>query len=735
MVLDAILTMNIFYIFGSLQFASVFVLGFPFSVAFMTREKAPHSSGWLLLAPAFGATFYFSAGTILHSFGLQAFAVFWTLIGASTAASIVWLWLRRRSPLQIPLSAIWPCLLAAALALVLNSADLKFAGLDYFPLTNGDTFSYLGFIDQIRDTGWIAPRISYPAGYSPLIDHAIFTRAPSVIFSADFADVLGLETHSAFFLSQRIALPMIVLGASAIVIIATGSWMAALFCFAPLVFGNVLLHQILQQFNSCTMGTVIGPAIVALAIWTVRSERRGDEVVAGHALVGWACGAMALTSTEASPFYLMAFGIVALLPIFRDRQFTQMMKCGGAFVGAYLAACFPFVLKLWPLLIGQFIGAAKGHPGDWIASPGFLIQAAGVAFTIDPHLVAHAFVPRVTAVAVLVVFLVAIVMLGWSLIADAKPGPVLKTDRFVLFSIVLLVTALQFMLYARGVGYGLLKLTDYFAFLGSVVIAVAVYQSGLTRLKLAGRAVLTVVSAYCLVTFIEKQHILRVYIEKTALMPLPTAYRLDEEVAGKTVSGDLSAEPLDLFFYENRHQTAQILFRPSESVRYARSRGSVSDGPQYIARMPRVGVAGLPVADITYPALARRDILTVVPAAGQIHLLLPDPHWLAPEGVDAGQLRRWLSVSGKFVIFGPFADQRSLAVQVSAGPDLRPDNQIEVYLAGQVLRTITPNELPIRIDAPLPIHLGSEAEGEIRVVGLAAGIRQISVTQLRTVLR
>jgi hypothetical protein len=312
--LDAISTMNNFYIFGSLQFASVFVMGFPFSVAFMTREKAPHSSGWLLLAPAFGATFYFSAGTILHSFGLRAFAVFWTLIGTSTAASVAWPWVRRRSPLQIPVAAIWPCLLAAALALVLNSADLKFAGLDYFPLTNGDTFSYLGFIDQIRDTGWIAPRISYPAGYSPLIDHAVFTRAPSVIFSADFAEVLGLETHSAFFLSQRIALPMIVLGASAIAGRLDGR--AHLLCASRVVFGNVLLHQILQQFNSCTMGTVIGPAIVALAIWTVRSERKGDEAVAGHALVGWACGAMAITSTEASPFYLMAVGVGALLPIF-----------------------------------------------------------------------------------------------------------------------------------------------------------------------------------------------------------------------------------------------------------------------------------------------------------------------------------------------------------------------------------------------------------------------------------
>jgi hypothetical protein len=326
--------MGDFYLLVSLQFVSVFVLGLPFSAAFMMRDKAPQSLGWLMLSPAFGATLYFSAGTILHFCGLRAFAVFWALVAMSAGASITLLRCQRGPPPGGSIIFILGCFVAAVFALALNSSDLRFAGLDYFPLTNDDTFTYLGYIDQIRNTGWITPRITYPAGYVPLIDSAVSIRAPSVIFSADFADILGLETHSAFFLSQRMALPIIALGASGIVMIATGNWMATSLCFAPLVFGNVLLHQIFQQFNSSTMGTVIGPVIVALAIWTVRRERSGSEVVAGHVLAGWACGTMAITSVEAHPFYLMAFGLVALIPIFRDRQLKQVVKCGGAFTGA-----------------------------------------------------------------------------------------------------------------------------------------------------------------------------------------------------------------------------------------------------------------------------------------------------------------------------------------------------------------------------------------------------------------
>src|ERR1700736_5936845 len=98
--------MGTFYLWGSLQFATALVLGLPFSVGLMMRDKAPHSSGWLLLAPALGATLYFSGGTILHSFGLRALAVFWTIAGLSAAASIVLLRSRPRPPLRGVLIAV-----------------------------------------------------------------------------------------------------------------------------------------------------------------------------------------------------------------------------------------------------------------------------------------------------------------------------------------------------------------------------------------------------------------------------------------------------------------------------------------------------------------------------------------------------------------------------------------------------------------------------------------------------
>jgi hypothetical protein len=178
--------MSAFYLLVSIQFASVLCLGLPVAAALTASDKARQSLGWFLLAPAMGATVYFCFGTILHSFGLRSAGVFWTLLGLSGTVSIFWLWSRKQPSLRVFLSGIGICFAGAGLAFAANTADLAFAGLDYFPLTNDDTFAYLGYIDQIRSTGWIEPRISYPAGFLPIIDHAVFIRAPSTIFVADF---------------------------------------------------------------------------------------------------------------------------------------------------------------------------------------------------------------------------------------------------------------------------------------------------------------------------------------------------------------------------------------------------------------------------------------------------------------------------------------------------------------------------------------------------------------------
>ncbi|MEH2483585.1 hypothetical protein V1282_006942 [Nitrobacteraceae bacterium AZCC 2146] len=722
--------MSAFYLPAAIQFAAILFLGLPLAAILMIRDSAPASMGWPLLAPALGTTVYLSVGTILHSFGLQSIPVFWILIILAAIVLCVLLARTPRALRRVMWAGIAVGFAGAASAFVLNSTDLQFAGLDYFPLTNDDTFSYLGLIDQLRSTGWIEPRIAYPAGFFPLIEHAVYTRTPGMIFVADFAELLGLETHSSFFLAQRLALPIIVLGASGVVILVTRSLTAALLCLASLIFGNVLLHQILHQFNSSTMGTAIAPVIIAAAIWAFRPVRSERGMVAGCALAGWACGTLAITSMGAHPFYLIAFGAVAVIAIASDRLWVRAVKGARAFVILYLVSSFPFVLKIWPAMLSQFANAGSGHPGDWIATSGFLMQATGVTFTTVAKLSAYPVIPQIVAISVLVSVLLAIVVLAWGAVMPAWRGAVLKSDLVALACVALLLLLFQTVLYAHGSGYSLLKITDYFAFVGAMVVSVAAFQLGLTRNRLAGGTLIGLIGAYCVIAFIQKQELLERYRERTALAPLPAAYRLDQKSAGATLVPDLMAEPLNMFLYENRYGAAKIAFRDPESNRY-RPIDKAMAKPDQVARMFVTGTLGTTVADITYPAAPPPPVLDIAPLIGQTRLVQPDHHWLGPEGAIANTLWRWLSVSGRFLIYGPLArNQRTLAVDLAPGPDLHSDNRIEFYVSGQHLLTISPGELPRQVTVPLPALSETENEAEIRIVGPAGGIHQLSVAKL-----
>jgi hypothetical protein len=726
--------MTAFYLPAVIQFASVLLLGLPLAVLLM-RDGASASAGWILLAPALGTTIYLSAGTILHSVGLHALPVFWILAGL---AVICLLALLARMPRAFRVTVGAGCVIGLAgaiVALALNSADLRFAILDYFPLTNDDTFSYLGMIDQLRGAGWIEPRIAYPSGYFPLIEHAVYIRTPGTIFVADFADLLGLDTHSAFFLGLRVALPIIALGASGVVMLVTGSLTAALLCLASLVCGNVLLHQILQQFNSSTMGTVIAPVIIAAAVWTFRPARSEGRVIAGCAMAGWACGTLAMTSMEAHPFYLVMFGAVALLALGRDRLWTLSLKGAGAFVLLYLASSYPFILKIWPGLLNQFANAGAGHPGDWIATSGFLMQATGVTLTTAAKLSVYPLIPQIAAILVLVSVLAAIVVMIWGAVTPTGRGTVLKSDLVSLACIALLLLLFQALLYARGSGYSLLKITDYFAFVGAITVSVAAYRLGLTRNRLAGGALIVLIGAYCVVAFIEKQEVLERYRTRTALAPLPAAYRLDQRSAGAIVVPDLMAESLHLFLYENRYGPAKIVFRASESNRY-RPIEAISQTANQVARVYVSGTLGATVADITYPPSPVSPALQLAPLIGQTHLVQPDPNWLAPGGADSMSLWRWLSVSGRFLVYGPIAsDERILAMDLAAGPDFGPENRVEISIAGQRLITLAASELPRKVRISLPALPDVENEAEIRIAGPMGGIHPLSVMKLLSFAR
>ncbi|MEH2470454.1 hypothetical protein V1281_000301 [Nitrobacteraceae bacterium AZCC 2161] len=725
--------MNAFYIPAVIQFAAVLFLGLPLAVALAARDRHAPSLGWVLLSPALGTAGYLSLATILHSFGFRSAAVFWGLLGLAAAGMFFQLARARRPRPIFILGGIAICMVAAALAFAVNAADLVFAGLDYFPLTNDDTFSYLGHIDQIRAVGWNEPRIPYPAGFIPLIDHAVSTRTTGVILVADFADLLGLESHSSFFLTQRLALPVVALGASGVVMLVTCSWMASQLCFASLIFGNVLLHQILQQFNSSTLGTVIAPLIVAMAIWTFRPERSQRERWAGFALAGWLCGTLAITSTEAHAFYLIAFGAVALVSLLGERQWIMVFREALSFVALYMAASFPFVLKLWPALISQFVNAGTGHPGDWIAATGFLVQATGVTLTTADKLSAYPIVPRFAALAVFASMIIAIITLAWTARAANRDRTVVRSDLLALVAFALLLASFQAVLYTRGSGYGLLKVTDYFAFLGAIVVSVAAFQLGLTRRWFIGCVLAGSIGCYCAVAFVEKREILARYRDRTALLPLPASYRLPSAAEG-TLVPDLSADVLNLFLYENRFGSTRITFGATESNRYRAVAGVA--GPDRIARLFHAGALGTTVADISYPDGFSSPVVQTEPAIGQTHLVQPDPHWLGPTGLRIGLLWRWLSGSGGFIIYGPLSGgQRTLHVNLAAGPDMRPDNQVEIYVLGQRLLTVSPAEMPLRATIALPALAKSENDGEIRIVGPAGGIYQLSVGNLRSLAR
>ena len=95
--------MGAFYVSAGIQFASILFLGLPIALALIASDRSRYASGWLLLSPALGATVYFSAGTILHSFGLKSAAVFWGMVGLAAICLVLLSCLARRPPLHVML--------------------------------------------------------------------------------------------------------------------------------------------------------------------------------------------------------------------------------------------------------------------------------------------------------------------------------------------------------------------------------------------------------------------------------------------------------------------------------------------------------------------------------------------------------------------------------------------------------------------------------------------------------
>ena len=333
-----------------------------------------------LLAPVVGISIYITLGVWLHYVGIPgAFNVPVILLFAGLCSLLAFRrW--RMHELSILSYAFGAIVVAVFAGTVLNGLDYNGISLgNYFPLTNGDTFSYLGHVDQVRSTGWFSPLITYPAGYTPQI---LDLRFPGVALIADFATTFRLQSHIAFFLVQHLSISVVALAVGGLAGWLTNSLRTAVFCFVVLISGNFMLEQALQQFNSSTMGTIIAVPTLWLVAWTLARLDK-NTAQAGAALVGAFTGTMAMTSPESSTLYIVAIGLVFISALCVRRN-VKMLLLVPTSMGTFALISLPFLPKLFEFILHQ--GRAGVQMASWIAAPGILVQYAGVRFTTDPNL-------------------------------------------------------------------------------------------------------------------------------------------------------------------------------------------------------------------------------------------------------------------------------------------------------------------------------------------------------------
>jgi hypothetical protein len=196
-----------------------------------------------------------------------------------------------------------------------------------------------------------------------------------------------------------------------------------------------------------------------------------------------------------------------------------------------------------------------------------------------------------------------------------------------------------------------------------------------------------------------------------------------------TVVPDLAGDSLNLFLYVNRFNTVKFAFNDTETGRY-RSVITPNNSMSFV----RVSVPGYKdkvFADITHSIPWRDEGPYLIAAEGELRV--KGPNWLPPEGSVGDNMFRWLSSRGDASFFVADSSQnRYLLMKIYPGPDLLPENVIEIQLNGSILKTLIARDLPTQ----LSLLLGNLNSGvnncSLEVIGPVAGIRQVSVAKMST---
>lgn len=720
------------YILVLLSYFSL--LGMPVSFLLALRCSDSKRAGVYAMAPILGVVIqiYFGIGFhVLFSFRprIVVGSVFLLMVIFSfliIRQSSVW-----RQEIKGVLYGLICIFVCGAIAILLNSADLHRIALDnYFPITNGDTFAYLGHIDQFRLTGQNTPVIEYPAGYKPAIEHAFGGRDTVVAFTAGLAEFLNLETHTAFFISQRLSFILLVTGVFGILFFITSSILVAIVGSLMAMAGNFFLHQLLQQFSSSSWGAVLALLLVFTFCWEIQ-RKRAEAESSWSLLCGFIAGVLFMVSPETGVVTLFIVGFWFIVAHF-NLYFRLILKSVGSFVFGFILGVLPMLSRSVLFAYNQANSVLRGHPGDWIANSAILFQASGIGFTTSVGLSSLSTIQVIGSVLTSLFYLFALLLI---VVKIKKPGNldfVEDSKPVALFAIAsLLITIVLFYL---GKGYSMLKTLDYFSFLHPLVFGLA-FGIVLKEHNLRFRGLVLFIGTAFIMFFVvlaipEKYSILKSYARTVRGIPRISDLKLSNPSLNVAeVVPDLIGDSLDLFLYVNRFNNIKFAYYAEESNRY-RPMTNPSFGMPFV----RVSVPGYRdkiFADITHTVPWQVDPY-LVSYDGTMRII--GPNWLSPEGSSGENLYRWLSLKGAFTLYLESSSlNRHIKMNIYPGPDLLPANTIEIQVNDLVLRIVRFKDLPLQLDFLVSNLKPGLNTGAVVVRGPFGGIRQVSVAQMSNI--
>jgi hypothetical protein len=454
----------------------------------------------------------------------------------------------------------------AVLALVnfINARDIVKVGLrEYFPLTNGDTFTYLGRIDQLNTMVKNSPILEYSAGFTPTLG-PLGGRDTISLFLGINGSVFPGDTYSDFFLTQRFSFFLITQVLVGITLLITSSYLISSLTFAFSVFGNFFFNSILQQFASGTLGIVylaVSFYLLCAISGQVSDKLRRLLLILLGILIGNFISASPETFGVAFPLIMLS--LVGLLLF----QKISTMKSEILFlVLPSIVVSMVTLIDNVQFIRSQFQYSNAIHPGDALASPGMLINALGIS-TSGPS--PFSSMPLIFRILIgLGIFFLAMFMVS-SLFLIKECGVQLKIKGQLYVSLIYLMgfTSLYVIFLLRGKGYSLMKVVDYMNFIIPIVFSLSFWIIS-KRFVYFKVIFLVMLAIFIPSAFIEKEKMFQSYISEIESRSAYTSLVEKTPTNSTTLNPNFIGDQLNLYLYANRNFPGTVIFSFSDSGRF-----------------------------------------------------------------------------------------------------------------------------------------------------------------------